>query len=67
MPTSCLSTCPLASPLESLGLMEPMPGSAPFNGAAWVFAPPTPHVAGHSLAWLSMPVATATHPQSLAA
>jgi hypothetical protein len=28
--------------MESLGLMEPMPGSAPFNGAAWVFALPTP-------------------------
>ncbi|WP_029001276.1 hypothetical protein [Azohydromonas australica] len=67
MPTSCLSTCPLAPPLESLGLLEPIPGSAPFIGAAGAFAPPTPHVAGRSLVWLSMPVTMATHTQSLAA
>ena len=37
-----LATCPPAPPLESLGLMEPMPCSAPFSAAAWVFALPTP-------------------------
>ncbi|WP_298231647.1 hypothetical protein [uncultured Azohydromonas sp.] len=37
-----LDNCPPAPPLEDLGLMEPMPGSEPFNAAAWVFALPTP-------------------------
>lgn len=36
-----LADCP-HPPAESLGLMEPMPGSTPFNAAAWVFALPTP-------------------------
>lgn len=37
-----LAHCLPAPTLESLRLMEPMPGSAPFSAAAWVFALPTP-------------------------